>query len=130
MGIPIVGGRGFRASDTAAGARMAVVNEEFAKHYWPGVDPMGKRIRLDSRAGTLVEIVGVAQTIKYQSPSEGPMDFMYMPLAQHPIARMTLMLPSSRDPLQLVQPVKEGVRTLDPNMPMVHTMAYEDFYLN
>jgi len=130
MGIPILRGRGFRASDTADAPRIAVVNEQFAKHYWPGVDPMGKRIRLDSRAGTLVEIVGVAQTIKYQSTSEGPMDFMYMPLAQHPIARMTLMLRSSGDPLQLVQPVKEVVRTLDPNLPMLHTMAYEDFYLN
>src|SRR5260370_11930187 len=130
MGIPILRGRGFRASDTADAPRIAVVNEQFAKHYWPGVNPMGKRIRLDSRAGTLVEIVGVAQTIKYQSTSEGPMDFMYMPLAQHPIARMTLMLRSSGDPLQLVQPVKAVVRTLDPNLPMLHTMAYEDFYLN
>src|SRR6266851_1111946 len=69
-------------------------------------------------AGTLVEIVGVAQTIKYQSGFEKPMDFLYMPLAQHPVARMTLMLRSSGDPLQLVQSVKDVVRTLDPNLPI------------
>src|SRR5258708_31443772 len=43
---------------------------------------------------------------------------------------MALMLRSSGDPLQLVQPVKDIVRTLDPNLPMLHTMSYEDFYLN
>ena len=130
MGIPILRGRGFLVSDTADAPRVAVVNEQFAKHYWPGGDAAGQHIRLDSRAGTLVEIVGVAQTIKYQSGFEKPMDFLYMPLAQHPVARMTLMLRSSGDPLQLVQSVKDVVRTLDPNLPMLHTMAYEDFYMN
>jgi predicted permease len=130
MGIPIVRGRGVRASDTPDAPRVAVVNEQFAKHYWPGVDAVGKHIRLDSRTGALVEIVGVAQTIRYQSTSEGPMDFVYLPLAQHPVARMVLLLRSSGDPLQLVQPVKEVLRTLDPNQPMLNTASYERLYLN
>jgi predicted permease len=130
MGIPILRGRGFRASDTADAPRVAVVNEQFAKHYWPGGDAVGKHIRLDSRTGTPVEIVGVAQTIKYQGTIERPMDFVYMPLAQHPIARMDLMLRSSSNPLQLVQSVKDIVHTLDPNLPMLRTRAYEDLYLN
>jgi macrolide transport system ATP-binding/permease protein len=130
MGIPILRGRGFLESDTADAPRVAVVNEYFAKHYWPGGDAVGKHIRLDSRTGTPVEIVGVAQTIKYQSTFENPMDFVYVPLAQNPIARMTLMLRSRGDPLQLVQSVKDVVRTLDPNLPMLQTRAYEDFYLN
>jgi predicted permease len=130
MGIPILHGRGFLASDTADTPRVAVVNEHFARHYWPGGDAVGKHIRLDSRAGTPVEIVGVAQTIKYQSSIESPLDFVYVPLAQHPVARMVLMLRSSGDPLQLVQSVKDVVRTLDPNLPLLQTRAYEDFYLN
>jgi ABC-type antimicrobial peptide transport system permease subunit len=77
-----------------------------------------------------VEIVGVAQTIKYEATIEKPMDFVYLPLSQHPIARMVLMLRSSGDPLQLVQSVKDIVRTLDPNLPMLQTRSYEDFYLN
>jgi macrolide transport system ATP-binding/permease protein len=130
MGIPILHGRGFLASDTADAPRVAVVNEQFAKHYWPGADVVGKHIRLDSTAGTPVEIVGVAQPIKYQATIEKPMDFVYMPLAQHPIARMTLMLRTSGDPLQLVNSVKDVVRTLSPNLPMLDTRTYEDFYLN
>ncbi len=130
MRIPILRGRGFLASDTADAPSVAVVNEHFSKHYWPNGDALGQHIRLDSRAGTPVEIVGVAQTIKYQDGREKPMDFVYMPLAQHPIARMVLMLRSSGDPLQLVPAVKDVVRTLDPNLPMLQTRAYEDYYLN
>jgi putative ABC transport system permease protein len=123
-------GRGFLKSDTQDTPRVAVVNEQFAKHYWPGADPVGKHIRLDSRAGRPVEIVGVARTIKYFGALETPTDFVYLPLAQHPTSRMTLMLRSSGAPLQLVQPLKNIVHTLDPNLPMLQTRAYEDLYLN
>ncbi len=128
MGVPIVRGRGFLASDTADAPRVAVVNEQFAKHYWPGADAVGKRIRLEKRGGAPVEIIGVAETIKYRSPSEKPIDFVYLPLAQHPVPRMVLLTRSSGDPLQWVQPVKEVVRALDPNLPMLQTRSYEELY--
>jgi macrolide transport system ATP-binding/permease protein len=129
MGIPILRGRGLLETDTAEAPHVAVVNEYFAKHYWPGDDAVGKHIRLDSRDGTPVEIVGIAQTVK-QDTFSNPTDFVYLPLAQHPIARMTLMLRSSGDPLQLVQPVKDIVRSLDPNLAMLGTRAYEEYYRN
>ncbi|HEY2120956.1 MAG TPA: ABC transporter permease [Candidatus Acidoferrum sp.] len=130
VGIPILRGRGILASDTADAPLVAVVNEQLAKHYWPGGDAVGKHFRLDNREGALVEIVGVAQTIKYQSTTEKPLDFVYLPLAQHPIARMVLMVRTSGEPLQLIQPVKEIVRTLDSNLPMLQTSSYMDLYLN
>jgi predicted permease len=130
MGIPILRGRGFRASDMGDAPRVAIVNDHFAKHYWPAGDAVGKRIRLDNRLGTPVEIVGVARTIMYQSSTEKPMDFAYLPLAQHAVARMNLMLRSSGDPLQLVPAVKNIVRSLDPNLPMLQTWKYADLYLN
>jgi predicted permease len=129
MGIPILRGRSFLATDTADAPRVAIVNAHFAKHYWPGGDAVGKHIRLDNSAGVPLEIVGVAETIKYQTMTD-PMDFVYFPLAQHPVARMVLLLRSSGDPLQLVQPVKDAVRSLDPNLPMLQTRAYEEYYLN
>src|ERR1019366_5374003 len=128
MGVPILRGRGFLASDAADAPRVAVVNEQFAKHYWPRVDAVGKRIRLEKRGGAPVEIIGVAETIKYRSAQEKPVDFVYLPLAQHPIPRMVLLVRSNGDPLQWVQPVKEVVRALDPNLPMLQTRSYEDLY--
>ncbi|MDQ6893085.1 MAG: ABC transporter permease [Acidobacteriota bacterium] len=128
MKIPITRGRAFLASDTADAPRVAVVNEFFAKHYWPGADALGKRIRLDGANGPPVEIVGIAQTIKYRDGFDKQMDFVYMPLAQHPVARMVLLLRSNGDPLQMVTPVKDVVRSLEPNMPMLETRSYEDLY--
>ena len=126
--IPILHGRGFLASDTAETPRVAVVNEFFAKHYWPGADAVGKRIRLESSTGAPVEVVGVAQRIKYRDSLDRAMDFVYLPLAQHPAAKMVVLVRSSGDPLQLVRPMKDVVRTLDPNMPMLATRTYEDLY--
>ncbi len=130
MQIPILQGRGFLASDTAESPRVAIVNEYFAHHYWPGVDAVGKQFRLDRSDGVPVEIVGIAETIKVRDTFDKNMDFVYMPMAQHPVARMVLMVRSSGDPLQLVETVKDVVRKMDPNMPMLQTMTYEDMYLN
>lgn len=128
MRIPIRRGRGFLPSDGADAPPVAVVNEQFAKHYWPGSDAVGKRIRLGSATGATVEIVGVVPTTKVRSTSEKPTDFIYLPLAQHPVARMVLLVRSNGDPLQLIEPVKDIVGSLAPNLPLLETRDYEDFY--
>jgi macrolide transport system ATP-binding/permease protein len=128
MGVTMVRGRGFLASDTADAPRVAVVNEQFAKHYWPGRNAVGKRIRLDNRGGPLVEIIGIAETIKYRTGQEKPLDFVYLPLAQHPVPRMVLLVRSNGDPPQWVQPVKEIVQGLDANMPVLQTRSYDELY--
>ncbi len=130
MGVGVVRGRGFLASDGEGAPRVAVVNEQFAKHYWPDGDAVGKRIRLERRDGEAVEIVGVAQNIKYLSPSkrEVPMDFVYLPLAQDPASRMVLMLRTDGDPLQWVTALKDAVRAIDPNLPISGIRTYEDLY--
>ena len=90
---------------------------------------MGQHIRLDNRTGTPVEIVGVAQTIKYSSGALGrAMDFVYLPLTQHPVTRMVLLVRANGDPLEMAKPVKDVVRTLNPNLPMLETRSYEDLY--
>jgi predicted permease len=128
MGVPILRGRGFRASDSADAPRVAVVNEQLANRYWPNADPVGKRLRLDGKSGTPVEIVGVSQTIKYRDGPGRREDFLYMPLAQQPVARMVLLVKSADDPLRVLAPVKDAVRALDANMPMLQTMSYEELY--
>jgi predicted permease len=128
MGVPVLRGRGFRATDTADAPRVAVVNEQFAKHFWPDGDALGKRIRLERSTGTPVEIVGIAQTIKYTGTTERPMDFVYLPLAQNPEARMLLLIGTEGDPLQLLEPMRRVVRTLDANLPISETRTYADLY--
>ena len=128
LGIAILRGRGILATDTADSPRVAVVNEHFARHYWPNADAVGKRIRLDRANGTPVEIVGVAQTMKYRDTFDRGIDFLYMPFSQHPAARMVLLLRTDGDPLQLLEPVRRVVHGLDANMPMLETRTYADLY--
>ncbi|MGE5414761.1 MAG: ADOP family duplicated permease [Syntrophomonadaceae bacterium] len=128
MGIALLRGRGFRASDKAGAPRVAVVNERLASHYWPGADPIGKRLRLDNAGGTPVEIVGVVPSIQYRDGFERRIDFVYLPIAQHPIARRVLLLRTEGDPLEMVDTVKRIVRSLDANMPLLETRTFEDLY--
>jgi putative ABC transport system permease protein len=128
LGIPILRGRGFRRSDDASAPRVAIVNEHFARHYWPDSEAVGRRIRLGGRAGEPVEIVGVAQNIHYGDTFSGRTDFVYVPFGQHPLARLVLMARSEGDALQLLGPIQEVVRSIDPNMPMLRTMSYAELY--
>ena len=128
MGIEVVQGRGFRASDTKESPRVAVVNEHFASHYWPGKNAVGRRFRLGGPGGTPVEIVGVSRTIKYQDSSGPPTDFVYLPLAQRAVAKMVLLMLTPGDPLTLVTPVRDVVRSLDSNLPISELRTYEDLY--
>ena len=128
MGVALIRGRGILASDTSEAPRVAVVNEHFAKHYWPNRDALGQHIRVNGRTGAPVKIVGIARTGSYRSTGEQPIDFVYLPLAQHPAARMVLLLRSSGDPQQLAKAAKDVVLALDPNMPMLELRTYEDLY--
>ena len=128
MGVQILQGRAFIRADSAESARIAIVNEQFAKHYWPAGDALGKRFRLDNNSGPSVEIVGIAQTVKYRQTFEKPMDFVYVPVAQHPNPRMVLLVRSAGDPHQLIDPLKDVVRALDANMPISDVRTYGDVY--
>jgi predicted permease len=128
MGVAILRGRGFLPTDTADAPRVAVVNDKFARHYWPDSDAVGKRLRLDTAGSAPVEIVGIAQTIKYRDTFDKGLDFVYLPLTQRPVPKMVLMLRSLGDPFQLVEPVKDVVHSLDANMPVSDIRTYEDLY--
>jgi predicted permease len=128
MGVGIVRGRGFNASDSATSPRVAIVNEVLAAKYWPSQDPVGKRLHLDNAQGALVQIVGVAKTGKYIFISEPPLEFLYLPLSQNPKSHMTLIAQSEGDAQGLAAPLREVVRSIDPNQPIYDVRTMEDFY--
>jgi macrolide transport system ATP-binding/permease protein len=128
MDTPIVEGRGFRVTDTASSARVAVVNETFARHYWPGQNPVGKSFRLNDRNGRFVEIVGVARDSKYLSITESPNEFVYLPQAQNPSSRMVLMVETAAGAADLAAPLRKLVGGLDPDMPILAARTMQEFY--
>ncbi len=128
MALSILKGRGIRATDSADAPKVAVVNEQFAQHYWPGQDPLGKRLRLNDTNGPWVEIVGVARNSRYIWAAEPPTDFLYLPYKQRPQPRMVLLTQSSGDPVTLVTPLREVVKSLDVNLPIYNVRTMEEFY--
>lgn len=128
LGVQLLRGRGFLASDTPASPKVAVVDEQFAKHYWPGSDGLGKRFRLDNANGPMVEIVGISKTAKYEWIGEHPTEFVYLPFTQRRRSRMTLLVQSQGPPAALAEPLRELVRNLDPGQPIFDVRTIEEFY--
>jgi len=118
MRVAIVRGRAFTDDDRADTRRVVIVNEQFAKIYWPKQDPIGKRVRLNSPDEPSAEVVGVAKTGHYLSVSEPPSPYIYLPYAQNPRQRMTLILQSTGEAAALAAPLRDLVRSIDDNMPI------------
>jgi macrolide transport system ATP-binding/permease protein len=128
MLTPVIEGRGFRVTDTASSPRVAVVNETFARHYWPGQSPIGKRLRLNDRNSQFTEIVGVARDSRYISLQESPSEFVYLPHVQHPSPRMVLMVETAAGAADLTEPLRKIVAGVDPDMPVLAARTMQDFY--
>ena len=124
--IPLVQGRLFAATDTADAPHVAVVNQALANLYWPGDSAVGRRFR--GADGAWVEIVGVVQTGPYLTIMEAPRSFMYLPYAQAPQNQMTLLTRSSADPLTLVDPLRDVVRELDPELAVASVRTMQSLY--
>jgi macrolide transport system ATP-binding/permease protein len=128
MKTAIISGRGFTADDKAGARRIAVVNAEFANTYWPGQDPIGRRFRLNDGNGPWIEVVGVTKTNKYWFIAEPPCQYFYLPFAQEPSTRMSLVVETDGDPAAAAAPLREVVRTLDSNQPIYNVRTLSSFY--
>jgi predicted permease len=128
--IPIVRGRGIRSTDTENTPLVAVVNEAFASHYWPGQNAIGKRVRLDDRDRAFAEVVGIAANVKYFFIAMAPTEFVFRSRLQNPRPNNTLLVASDRDATAMVGPLRDAVRVIDPNMPVFGVRTMEDFYFS
>jgi predicted permease len=128
MKIDIVRGRAFTANDKADTPRVAIVNQEFARRFWPGQDPIGKRFRLDTDKGTQVQVVGVARDSKYLFVSEPARGFFYLPSAQERSTRMVLLTESSAEPGLLAAPIREIAHSMDPSLPVFNVRTFSNFF--
>jgi predicted permease len=131
MAIPVVHGRAFLDSDKVNTPAVAIVNEEMARHFWPGQSALGKRVRLGDAPGRLAEVVGIAKMSKYLWISEGRTDFLYLPFSQNPQPSMFLVAQSKGpDAAALVPVLRQVVQKLDRNMPVFDVRTMESLYQN
>lgn len=121
MGIPIIAGRGFEAIDTAAAAKVGIINEALARTRFPGQDPVGKSFTFSEhpKPKDWIEIVGVVADTKYQDLRETPPPEFFVPsLQQDSIFEMTYEIRSHLDSQVLLVELRRSVAAIDPNLPI------------
>ncbi|MDQ2669074.1 MAG: ADOP family duplicated permease, partial [Gemmatimonadota bacterium] len=123
MGVPLLRGRGITGEDRAGAPGVVVVNEAFARRFWPGEDPIGREVGLAGDQGPWSTVVGIARDGKYGSRSEEPSPFYYIPYAQEPRSAVTLIVRTAGNPRDLVAPVRGAVRETDPALAVAESMT-------
>ncbi|MBW8874481.1 MAG: ABC transporter permease [Acidobacteria bacterium] len=129
IGLPLVQGRDFRAAD-AGSPSVGIVNQTLARRFWPGQDPIGKRLRFGRATGPLIEVVGVARDGKYSSLREEPQSFIYLPYLQvYEMFDSTkhLLVRTAVEPAQIFSDLQRQVLALDRSLPIFDAQTMESY---
>jgi putative ABC transport system permease protein len=121
MRIPIRSGRAFTEADRAATENVAIVTEAAASRYFPGTDPIGKRLRLGD--GPWLNIVGVAGDVVHDWFGRRSYPTVYRPYSQAPTGSVVFMTRTDGDPQSLVLAATHAVRAVDPVQPVFDVMS-------
>lgn len=117
IGTPLLGGRGFEASDAAGAERVAVINRTFADRHFPSSNAVGATLLVDDTR-TPVRIVGVAEDVRHSEITEAPPEQIYFPLSQSSARRRFLTVRAAGgDPLALAGAIRSTIAGLDPDVP-------------
>jgi len=132
MGIPIVKGRDFEDRDQHGSTPVVIITEQFARQYFPGEDPVGKRIHpgistWDNEDSTMREIIGVAGDIRNRALSTEPRPAYYMPQSQLPFTQLIAVVKSTNDPRALTSSLTREVRAMDPELPVFSVKTMEEY---
>jgi putative ABC transport system permease protein len=126
LGVPLIKGRYFVAADRADTAKVAIVNQTLARHYWPNENPIGKRLKtggMERPKNPWMEVVGVVGDIKYSGLDAAPEMVLYEPYQQAAWSSMYLVVRTSSkldDPASLTSAVQNAVWSLDKDLPVAH----------
>lgn len=124
--IAVLRGRGFSTQDSAKAPRVAIVNQEFGRKFFPNEEVIGKRV-MDTDGKNEVEIVGIVADTKYNSQRAGVEPLLYTPWQQElkQIGEMYFSLRTSGNPTALVPAVRQTVHELDSNLPITEIATQE-----
>jgi predicted permease len=120
---PVLMGRDFAATDLAGAPRVAIVNEEFARRYWPGENALTRRIYDGT---TAIDVVGVVPTARYQSLQEEPVPVVYLPHAQQYASSMVVYARGAGSVATLLDAMRAEVAAVDRRVPVTQAMHLGD----
>jgi putative ABC transport system permease protein len=129
MGIPIISGRGFTAEENRAGSGVIIVSKRAADMYWPGQDPVGRRMAYGTRPkpDRWLTIIGVAGDIKSAGVGQPPQAILYAPYRDfdYPIQSVSLIVRTAAAPTSAAGAIRHAVRELEPDLALYWMSAME-----
>jgi putative ABC transport system permease protein len=124
IGIPLIEGRYFTERDGTNTQRVVIINQSFAKRFWPNESPLGKQLLIaDNESPT--EIIGVVGDVKHFGLENRTMFEMYSLYLQSTTRLTTLVIKTASDPLMYAATVRKEVQALDPNLPVYDVKTME-----
>jgi predicted permease len=131
MGIPLLQGRDFSMRDSGSASGTIMVTESFTHRYWPGLDPIGKRIKYGAPDSTSpwMQVIGVAGNIKYNSLRQDPEaePVIYGALLQSEvIINMSLVVRTHSSPEAMLGPLREEIQRIDPAIPVYNVATLSE----
>ena len=127
MKTPLIRGRFFTEQDTPESPKVAIIDENMASTYWPGVDPVGKRLkwgRVESDSPWLTVVGVVARVKQYALDTDSRVAF-YTPHQQSPYGGMYVVVRTATDPLSVAAAISREARAMDPNVPIYDVKSME-----
>jgi putative ABC transport system permease protein len=129
IGIPLRSGRTFLDSELTPASRAVLVSEHVATRFWPGQDPVGKRIKIGTLASQnpWLTIVGVVGEVKYRALPENPTTDpdLYFPFVDR-TQQASMVVRATGDPSALISSVRQAVREVDQNVPVFGVFTMTD----
>ena len=112
LGIPLLDGRDFTERDEGDKPIVIVVNQTFARRFFHGRNPVGRKVKMEGRP---VTVVGVAKDVKYHSPLEAPIPFFYIPFRQwfYPGLNFSVFIKTKGDPMRMTSTLRHEALALN-----------------
>jgi putative ABC transport system permease protein len=127
MKIPLIKGRYFTDADDQTSTQVIIINETMARRYWPGEDPLGRRMKLTGEhKDDWRQIVGVIGDVKHFGPDTEAKPEMYRPYLQEPWPLMGLAVRTTGEPTAIAPAVRRAIYAVDGDQPVSHVMSMGD----
>jgi putative ABC transport system permease protein len=124
MRIPLRAGRTFTDFDNAQAPKVAIVNETFARQFWPNENPVGKHIVV-GRWPAPAEVIGVAADIKNKGLEQDTQPQLYLAFPQLPWGDMNLLVRTAVPPQSITSAVRAQLAAVDPDQPITHIQTVD-----
>ena len=125
MNVPLRAGRQFSAADNAEAPKVVLVNETFARRFWPNQNPLGKHVMV-GRGPAQSEVIGITADVRNQGLAQDPQAQLYLPFPQLPWNDMNLLVRTMLPPRSLTAAVRAQISAVDPDQPVAAIQTVDE----